>query len=88
MNAHASFDSWKQLGSTDAAISLLDIFTERAGARAFLWAEGEFDLAEAVDRLQQDAERDGLVACLGQDHVQEILARAFRAFSGYQEPPR
>ena len=62
MNAHASFDSWKQLGSTDAAISLLDVFTERAGARAFLWAIGEFDLAEAA--MTAARQRDGLVTCL------------------------
>jgi hypothetical protein len=58
-------------------VSLFDAFTERAGARALLWAVGEFEMAEAVDCLQHDAERDGLVKRIGQDGVQAILARAF-----------
>ena len=56
---------------------LLSAFTERAGARALLWAIGEFEMAEAVDCLQHDAERDGLVKRIGQDGVQAILAGAF-----------
>lgn len=52
----------------------------RAWARAHLAAVGEMDLAEAVDGLQRDAERDGLVAELGQDAMQEIIADAFRPY--------
>ena len=57
----------------------VEVFTERAEARALLWAAGEFDLHEAVDKLQADAERDGLVAAVGQDEVQRIIAEAFSA---------
>lgn len=66
-------------------VDLVDAFTERAGARAFLWAIGEFDMPEAIDPLQHDAERDGLVRDIGQDRVQAILARAFAAFVPYRE---
>lgn len=56
---------------------LLDVLELRAWARALLWSIGELELREAVDVLQHDAERDGLVARLGQDAVQKILAAAF-----------
>lgn len=53
----------------------------RAQARAFLWATGEFDdLHGAVDQLQHDAERDGLIERIGQDGVQEIMSAAFRPY--------
>jgi hypothetical protein len=58
---------------------LVEVFTARAEARALLWQAGEFDLHEAVDKLQHDAERDGLVAAIGQDEVQRIMADAFAA---------
>jgi hypothetical protein len=57
----------------------LAIFIARAEARALLWQAGEFDLHEAVDKLQADAERDGLVDRIGQDAVQAIIAKAFEA---------
>jgi hypothetical protein len=57
--------------------SSLDVFRERAWARAYPWRAGELDLHEAVDVLQRDAERDGLVKRIGQDAVQQILAAAF-----------
>jgi hypothetical protein len=57
--------------------SPLEVFELRAWARAKLWQAGEFDLHEAVDELQRAAERDGLVDELGQDRVQEIIAKAF-----------
>jgi hypothetical protein len=53
------------------------VFTARAEARALLYAAGEFDLHEAVDKLQADAERSGLVAAIGQDQVQRIITEAF-----------
>jgi hypothetical protein len=34
-------------------------------------------MSEAVDKLQADAARDGLVKRVGQDAIQNILARAF-----------
>jgi hypothetical protein len=55
----------------------LDVFRERAWARAYLWRAGEFDLGEAVDVLQAEAVRTGLVDRVGQDAVQQILADAF-----------
>jgi hypothetical protein len=52
-------------------------FKARAEARAILWAACEIDLHEAVDVLQADAERAGLIDQLGQDRVQQIIADAF-----------
>jgi hypothetical protein len=54
------------------------VFALRCWARATLWQAGEFNLQEAVDVLQYDAERDGLVAQLGEDCIQGIIAGAFR----------
>jgi hypothetical protein len=59
--------------------SALAVFIACAEARALLWQVGEFDLHEAIDPLQDAAERDGLVAKLGQNKVQAILAKAFEA---------
>jgi hypothetical protein len=59
------------------AIDPVAVFIARAEARALLYAAGEFDLHEAVDKLQADAERDGLIAAIGQDEVQRIIAEAF-----------
>jgi hypothetical protein len=42
-----------------------------------LYAACEFDLHEAVDVLQADAERDGLINDIGQDALQAIVAQAF-----------
>jgi hypothetical protein len=42
-----------------------------------LWQAGELDLHTAVDELWAAAMRDGLVAKLGADKVQELLANAF-----------
>jgi hypothetical protein len=52
-------------------------FQARAQARALLFHVGEFDLHTAVDELQIDAETSGLVAEIGQDAVQAIMALAF-----------
>ena len=57
--------------------SPLAVFTARAEARALLWQAGEFDLHNAVDALQAAAVRDGVIATLGQDAVQEIISKAF-----------
>jgi hypothetical protein len=59
--------------------SALAVFTARASARAVLFAANKIDLPEAVDRLQAAAERDGLLAEIGQDEVQAIMATAFAA---------
>jgi hypothetical protein len=68
------------LAIAESRVDLLDAFTERASARAYLWAIGEYEMAEAVDQLQADTERDGLVKRIGQDGVQAILASAFRPY--------
>ena len=57
--------------------SPLDVLELRAWARAYLYSIGELTLHQAVDVLQRDAQRDGLVAEIGQDAVQQILADAF-----------
>jgi hypothetical protein len=57
----------------------LEVFIIHCWARARLWAEGELSLHEAVDVLQELAERAGLVALIGQDAVQAILAAEFGA---------
>ena len=62
-----------------AAHSPLMVLTLRAWARSTLWQAGDLDLHEAVDTLQAAAVSDGLVAKLGQDRVQEIMAAAFAA---------
>jgi hypothetical protein len=56
----------------------LAVFELRAWARAELYAACVFyDPPDAVDELQRNAERDGLVDGIGQDAVQRILADAF-----------
>jgi hypothetical protein len=61
----------------DVRVDPVAVFIARAEARALLFAAGEFDLHEAVDKLQVDAGRDGLVAAIGQDEVQRIITEAF-----------
>jgi hypothetical protein len=56
----------------------LEVFAIRCRARARLFAAGEIDLHIAVDELQIAAEESGLVAAIGQDEVQRIIADAFR----------
>ena len=68
------------------ALNARDVLELRAWARAYLWHAGEYGLAEAVDVLQHDAERDGLVAELGEDTVQAILADAFLPFHAHCAP--
>jgi hypothetical protein len=60
-----------------ARVDPFKVFIARAEARALLYAIGEFSLHESVDVLQRDAERDGLVAQLGEDCIQGIIASAF-----------
>ena len=55
----------------------IEVFCSRCEARAFLVAAGELDLIQAVDELQAAAIEDGLVAEIGQDAVQAIMANAF-----------
>jgi hypothetical protein len=57
--------------------SAVDVFRERAEARAILVNACIYDLQDAVDGLQADAERTGLAAEIGLDAVQKMLADAF-----------
>ena len=76
------------LNSTAAAISeappraapasALEIFRERAEARAVLCANGLMDLQDAVDGLQESAAAQGLLKQYGQDAIQWIMALNFR----------
>ena len=59
------------------SVSLAEVFKLRCEARALLCGLGEIDLHDAVDVLQADAVRDGLVDQIGQDAVQAIMAAAF-----------
>jgi hypothetical protein len=70
-----------------ARVDTLKAFQLRRWARATLWAAGEFGLHEAVDVLQCDAERDGLITRIGQDAVQRIMADAFHSFRNMPEVP-
>jgi hypothetical protein len=65
--------------STGSSPDPLDAFELRCWARARLYRDGELDLHDAVDELQRAAVAGGLVEQHGQDHVQEIMALAFRA---------
>jgi hypothetical protein len=58
--------------------SALEVFLARAEGRAHLYAAGELDLHQAVDVLQDAAERTGLVTLIGQDAVQAMMADAFQ----------
>ena len=61
-------------------VDLVDVLELRAWARAYLWSSGELELHDAVDVLQHDAERDGLIELVGMDTIQKILATAFAPY--------
>jgi hypothetical protein len=58
-------------------VPAVDIFRERCEARAILVEACLYDLQDAVDGLQADAERTGLVGDSGQNAVQKMIADAF-----------
>ena len=67
------------MASATAAISHqsaspLEIFRERAEARATLVANGLMTLQDAVDGLQKSAAAQGLLKQFGQDAIQEIMS--------------
>jgi len=68
------------MSAAAAKVRTVDAFRLRAEARAMLYAAGEYSLIEAVDELQASAEASGLVAGIGQDEVQAIIAAAFAPF--------
>jgi hypothetical protein len=75
---YVAFFTDRRATRRNAGLSPLVIFIARAEALAILYAACEFDLHEAVDVLQHDAVATGLIAEIGQDAVQAIMAKAFR----------
>lgn len=65
---------------TQNNLSAIEVFETRCEARALLWSFSALDLHEATDVLQADAEAGGLVAEIGPDAVQTIMAAAFRPY--------
>jgi hypothetical protein len=59
------------------AASPIEIFRERAEARAVLCANGLMPLQDTVDGLQEVAAAQGLLREYGQDSIQAILAESF-----------
>ena len=58
-------------------IDAATVLKARAEARALLYYAAELTLHEAVDALQESAVASGLVAEIGQDAVQQVIADAF-----------
>jgi hypothetical protein len=73
------------LHELDTRPSALEVFQDRCEARAYLcgangWGMGcarVMEPMEAIDGLQHDAETSGLVAEVGQDKIQAVLAHYF-----------
>ena len=76
-SANSPQDPGRKLGYLTAE-PLREIFRERCEVRAILCEAANRTLHEAVDVLQRDTERDGLVDLIGQDAVQAMIAEAFR----------
>jgi hypothetical protein len=66
--------------TTKKLVDPLEAFEARCDARAYLWSIGDLPLQDAVDVLQHDAERDGIVQRISQDAVQAIIEDAFRPY--------
>ena len=90
MNAISPSASWQRRATAKQPrprVDLLKAFFARADARAYLWHVGELSLHDAVDRLQDHAERDDLAERLttdkqdGRDAVQAIMAAAFSRYT-------
>lgn len=62
------------------------VFRLRCECRARLWFTGEVDLHCAIDEMQSSAVASGLVAQIGQDAVQKMLADAFTPKRDELEP--
>jgi hypothetical protein len=65
------------IAQREAIDFLVEVFRERSFARALLYLNGFYEFHEAVDELQRWAEQRGLVAAIGQDAVQAMLAGMF-----------
>jgi hypothetical protein len=77
MNRHEGRRVRAMQRSAKAGPTTLDMFWACCEARAHLFAVGELDLNDAVDVLQEHAVRHGLVAEIGEDAVQAIIAETF-----------
>jgi hypothetical protein len=66
-------DSREQSGK----VPIIEAFQARCEARAWLVAEGELTLPDAVDELQASAVASGIVDMIGQDAVQALMSAAF-----------
>jgi hypothetical protein len=55
----------------------VQVFQALCWSRAHRYATGELDLPDAVDWLQAQATKLGLIAKIGQDEVQRLMAEAF-----------
>jgi hypothetical protein len=64
----------------DRPPALVDVLAARAAARAYLFAIGGMEMADAVDELESYAHSSGLVRDIGQDAVQAIIATAFEPY--------
>jgi hypothetical protein len=63
----------------------------RAESRAYLWWKYQLEMHEAIDPLQEFAERAGLVTLHGQDLVQRVISAPFarlRAIAAAEEARR
>jgi hypothetical protein len=64
------------------------VLEARAEARAILWHEYQLEhLPDAVDPLQAFAEQSGLVALIGQDACQQIIAAPFERLRSAEDEP-
>jgi cytidylate kinase len=67
--------------SGTALAHAIDVLEIRAAATAYLEYEHQYEhLADPVDPLQEYAQRSGVVAAIGQDAVQAIIAAPFARF--------
>ena len=58
------------------SVDELKVFAERCEAKAYLVAEGQIELHDAVNELQSAAESYGLIDRVGQDAIQKLIVDA------------
>jgi hypothetical protein len=71
--------------SAASAIPAEHIFRKRAKARAILYVAWVYDLHEAVDKLQADAKRDGLVDHIGPANNGRCFCAIYQRAFGEQD---
>lgn len=72
------FDHGPQIEPT-SWVQARRIFKRRCDVGCAEWRCGK-DLHDVVDALQAYAEHTGLIAMIGQDRVQSIMAEAFKSY--------